>query len=311
MLPFTQIEGTVRCQAVLQHSMRCSLVACLVHRRWSGTCALRYLNLCPRPSLCTPVRNGDSMSQRNKGLRWEKDPVKKCVTKAITEVLKKARRRQWIREKRKPEPRYTQSMHEQATGSLAVHRLVRQALSKVKILASARKQMAAVDKAIKKKRGQEYYMRHRDEFLRKCAARRQSPQFKKMLHDRLLNDPEFLVSSRLRRRLHTALAPVKTEKKARTMELVGCSWAHLVDHLSSQLEEGVNLNSKVIDHIFPMSMYSLQSEDQQRRCMHYSNLQPLDRIENAVKHNSLPSLDVALRVNRDCWPDGINEDDLV
>ena len=44
--------------------------------------------------------------------------------------------------------------------------------------------------------------------------------------------------------------------------------------------------------------------------MHYTNLQPMTRAENASKHKKLPSLQQAAKVDRDRWPDNVDENDL-
>lgn len=238
-------------------------------------------------------------------------PVQRCVSMAITQVLKKARRRHVSHMKIKPQPRYSAEMKAAATGYLCVHRLVRQAISKAKILAGARRAAAKLDPAVKKKRGHEYYQRHRDAFLEKCKARRHGAAFKDALKKRLLDDDAFYLNTKLRRRLHSALHVAKGKKRSRTMELVGCSYTELIAHLSSQLDEGETLHDKVIDHIFPMAKYHLADETQQRMCMHYTNLQLLSREDNARKHTALPTLDVGLRVERWAWPPGVQEEDLM
>ena len=99
-------------------------------------------------------------------------------------------------------------------------------------------------------------------------------------------------------------------KLAKTCELFGCSSRQMSRHLKKQLPRGVKLNDREIDHIFPMSRYHLATLEDQKRCMHWSNLQPLTGSENSTKRDSLPNKQLASRVRRDCWPIGITEDDL-
>jgi hypothetical protein len=65
-------------------------------------------------------------------------------------------------------------------------------------------------------------------------------------------------------------------------------------HLESQFKEGMSwsnygkqkdnrLDSWEIDHIIPISTFDLTDEDQQRKCWHYTNLQPLWAIDNLQK----------------------------
>ena len=102
-------------------------------------------------------------------------------------------------------------------------------------------------------------------------------------------------------------------KAAGTMELVGCTKKQLLEHLQSQLPEGADLKDYSIDHIFPMSMYKMDCPEEQRRCMNYTNLQPMKLYGiggNVSWGNTPPSLLLAQRVSRDCWPASISEGDL-
>jgi hypothetical protein len=133
------------------------------------------------------------------------------------------------------------------------------------------------------------------------------------IKERKASDPEFLVVSRLRTRLGEFMKLSNGTKAAGTMDLVGCTKKKLLDHLTSQLPAGESLQENSIDHIFPMSRYKMDDPDEQRRCMNYTNLQPLRMYGiggNSSKSNSLPPLELALRVSRDCWPASISESDL-
>ena len=131
--------------------------------------------------------------------------------------------------------------------------------------------------------------------------------------ERKLVDEEFLVSSRLRTRLGEFMKLKNGTKAAGTMQLVGCSKAFLVNHLKSQIPEDALLKDFTVDHIFPMASYDMTCPEEQKRCMNYTNLQPLKGSGingNSSKGASLPSLRDASRVARDCWPCSISECDL-
>ena len=230
---------------------------------------------------------------------------------ALTQVLKKARRREKLRLGIKPVPHYTKEMKLNATGYLCIHRLVKQSISKAKILAKARIRAARVDRDVKKARGRQYYERHRKDFLNKCKKYRQTPAFKARVRKRLLHDDNFFLNTKLRRRLHTALTKSAGKKREKTMKLVGCNYDTLVDHLLASVEPGIQLRDRVVDHIFPMNAYDLTDSAQQSMCMHYSNLQLLTRTANAQKHTKLPTLELACRVERWAWPPTVSEEDLL
>jgi len=131
--------------------------------------------------------------------------------------------------------------------------------------------------------------------------------------ERKQTDPQFLVCSRLRTRLGEFMKLKNGTKAAGTMELVGCTKEYITTHLQRQLPDGESLKDYSIDHIFPMSMYDMADPVEQRRCMNYTNLQPMKLCGiggNASCGSRPPSLELARRVARDCWPATITEADL-
>ena len=76
------------------------------------------------------------------------------------------------------------------------------------------------------------------------------------------------------------------------------------------LLSGNLLNDEEVDHVFPLDIYDLAFESTQYKAMHWSNLQPLTRAENANKKSKLPTKAMAARVDPACWPDGVTMDML-
>jgi hypothetical protein len=81
-------------------------------------------------------------------------------------------------------------------------------------------------------------------------------------------------------------------KSKNTKKLIGCSVEQLKQHLENQFREGMNWNNHSqfgwhIDHIIPCSEFDLSKEDEQCKCFHYSNMQPLWWYENLSKHKSI------------------------
>ena len=239
-----------------------------------------------------------------------KKPVNRLVSMAITSVKKKARRRHQLASGHKPAPRYTKEMKEQATGFLCVHRLVRKAISKAKTMARARVRIAEYPAEKKALVLANNYQKNKEKRRKQHKEYRKTPQFKKRLQERMLTDPQFLLNTRLRRRLHSAMSGKADKKAARTMTLVGCTREQLVEHLSSQIPDGDKLNDYVIDHIFPLARYDLEDEKQQCMAMHWSNLRMTTREENAEKHDRIPTTKEAAGVERHCWPYNLSESDL-
>ena len=79
-------------------------------------------------------------------------------------------------------------------------------------------------------------------------------------------------------------------KVSRTMELVGCTIEELWQHLESRptwepwmTRENHGRNGWDVDHIRACANFDLSDPAQQRECFHYSNLQPMEHIENVKK----------------------------
>ncbi len=77
-------------------------------------------------------------------------------------------------------------------------------------------------------------------------------------------------------------------KSERTMELVGCSIKELKQHLKKQFTLGMDWNNYGIhgwhiDHIKSCCTFDLSKEEEQKKCFHYSNLQPLWAKDNFRK----------------------------
>jgi len=150
--------------------------------------------------------------------------------------------------------------------------------------------------------------RSRDNASANAKANR--PRINKRKRDLRVSDPRWRVEANLRSRL-ADFCRTKGIVKARTTEvLIGTTWSQLEVHLSNQLRPGENMLDKDVDHIFPIRLYDLNSEAQQKQCMHYSNLQPLTDSENSSKKERLPTKAMAAKVARWAWPPGLTEDTL-
>jgi hypothetical protein len=76
------------------------------------------------------------------------------------------------------------------------------------------------------------------------------------------------------------------------MELIGCGVSELMAHLAAQFQPGMSWenhgrNGWHVDHIVPCSHFDLTDPAEQKRCFHFSNLQPLWEADNIRKSNKL------------------------
>lgn len=96
----------------------------------------------------------------------------------------------------------------------------------------------------------------------------------------------WIVTSRLRKRLTAALKSANTKKSQSVIDLIGCSPADLVLYLESLFQDGMTWDNRMewhIDHIRPCVSFDLSDPLQQKECFHFSNLQPLWAIDNFLK----------------------------
>lgn len=100
------------------------------------------------------------------------------------------------------------------------------------------------------------------------------------------DNPNARIASRLRTRIWVAIRKAGTIKRSTTVVLVGCSFEFLLSHLEARFKEGMtweNYGQWEVDHIKPCDSFDLTDEEQQRKCFHFSNLQPLWMRENRSK----------------------------
>lgn len=121
-----------------------------------------------------------------------------------------------------------------------------------------------------------YHKEHNDEIL---AYRRE------YYHKVTKQDPNAHLRNNLRGRVRRAMEG--NNKSAKTMELTGCTVDFLRDWLEFQFDDNMTWDNYGsywhIDHILPCASFDLTDPEQQRKCFHYSNLQPLTASDNLSK----------------------------
>ena len=104
--------------------------------------------------------------------------------------------------------------------------------------------------------------------------------------ERMDGDANFKIAYLLRSRINKVL---KGRSKAKaTLDLLGCNVEELNQHIEKQFEPGMSwdnhgLHGLHIDHIVPIASFDLSDPEQQQKCFHYTNLQPLWAEENISK----------------------------
>jgi len=139
-----------------------------------------------------------------------------------------------------------------------------------------------------------YYNKNKDLILKKESIRRKENKEIYSSRDlaRYHNNPQRRTTVNLRNRLNKTIKNFKTVKRDTTFNLVGCNINLLMDHLESNFRHGMTWENqgKVwhIDHIKPCASFDLTKESEQRKCFHYTNLQPLFATTKiAIEHGHM------------------------
>lgn len=116
-------------------------------------------------------------------------------------------------------------------------------------------------------------------------AKRKKESSKKWRQEQRMKNPMYRIVRALRYRVYFAL---KCKKKSKhTIELLGCNKDFFKQHLASLFKDNMsfeNYGKWHIDHIKPCALFDLNKPEEQAKCFHYTNLQPLWATDNLRKH---------------------------
>lgn len=141
------------------------------------------------------------------------------------------------------------------------------------------------------KKNREYYKKNREKVLARCRkykkANREKIREREKLYRRLRtkNDLGFKVKYNIARRLRVLL---KGCKSMRTIEFLGCNINYFRYQMACKFEDGMswdNYGKWHLDHIKPCSSFDLTKLEEQKKCFHFTNYQPLWAEDNLKKSN--------------------------
>jgi len=101
---------------------------------------------------------------------------------------------------------------------------------------------------------------------------------------RKARDPSFKLLANCRTHIYKVLKGNIKSKK--TKELLGCTVEELKRYLSNKFVDNMsfeNYGKWHIDHIIPCASFDFTKPEEQAKCFHYTNLQPLWAIDNIKK----------------------------
>ncbi len=98
-------------------------------------------------------------------------------------------------------------------------------------------------------------------------------------------NPEYKIAELTRHRINVAIA--RGFKKCKSKDLLGCEISFAREYIESKFTPEMDWSNhgKVweLDHIKPIAAFDLTSIEEQHKCFHYTNLQPLTIKENRSK----------------------------
>lgn len=157
-------------------------------------------------------------------------------------------------------------------------------LNKIR-LSKLKKELYLKNKEILKKRCKDYVLKNRNKRLKTLENYRKNHQKEIKEYNKHYNKTH-RININLRRRIHKALKGICKSKH--TVELLGCSVEKLKQHLESKFIKRMTWQNYGyygwhVDHIKPCASFDLSKVSEQRKCFHYTNLQPLWAKDNLSK----------------------------
>lgn len=145
---------------------------------------------------------------------------------------------------------------------------------------------------LQRERAKKYYYQHREERNKYSRNYQQTNKDRLRIYyldrhyQRLNNNVHYRLLHNLRANITSAFD--KRYKSGKAIDLVGCSIDFLKKHLESQFKENMTWENYGkggwhIDHRKPCCTFDLTDPIEQRKCFHWSNLQPLWEEENLKK----------------------------
>ena len=131
-----------------------------------------------------------------------------------------------------------------------------------------------------------YRQKHAEKI--KQNIRSNYPRLREKQRERYRTDPEYRLKMCLRAGFTQSLRLQDAEKHTSVSKLIGCTMAELKTYLSSKFVEGMSWDNHGkwhIDHVRPVSSFSMADASQRAKCWHFSNLQPLWAKDNLSKSN--------------------------
>ena len=132
----------------------------------------------------------------------------------------------------------------------------------------------------------EYYLKNKEHFKEYNSKLENRERRRNRVNNRYNTDINYRLLTICRARTLRALKGF--DKSASTIKLLGCTSDELRQHIESLFKSGMTWENQGkggwdIDHIIACATFNLADPEQQRACFNWSNLQPMEHIENIKK----------------------------
>jgi hypothetical protein len=144
------------------------------------------------------------------------------------------------------------------------------------------------------KRVKEYYTEYeaRPTVIQRREDNKSCPEFRerinKRMRERYATDPKYKMTVTMRSRFRQVV--LNEFKGESVLVLVGCIDDHLIKWLEYQFDENMDWENHGeywhVDHIKPCASFDFTNVEDQKECFHWTNLQPLFKIDNIIKSDT-------------------------
>jgi len=141
----------------------------------------------------------------------------------------------------------------------------------------------------------EYYNNNKDQkaaydLIYRQENKEKIAEHKRNWEKRNKDNPLHKIKRNLRRRVHHVVKD--GYKSDSTQNLLGCSFEFFIQYIESLFLEGMSWDNYGmygwhIDHIKPCSSFNLLDPEEQKKCFHYTNMQPLWWQDNLKKGKTI------------------------
>ncbi len=166
--------------------------------------------------------------------------------------------------------------------------------NKERIQKNQKKYYLNCDKVTRKLKDLTYYNTNKKNISKKRRKYQSSEHAKAKRNiyrkNKMSTDPCYKIRHRLKDRIYYALKGIAKSEK--TLKLLGCTLPFFKNYLEERFTERMNWDNYGlfgwhIDHRFPCASFDLTKKEEQEKCFHYTNMQPLWCTDNILKGDKI------------------------